>query len=309
MSPGDALDGILAAILTPFRPGSTDVDHGLLETQVDWLVEEARCDGLVVAGVETQEYQVLADGARLELVKRTIDAAAGRVPAIVGVSAPSTDRSLVLVDEVVEAGADVVLALAALKPWGGVPTEAEIIGQFTLLSEHSPVPLLVYNNPRFGVDLPAHTMVRLAELDNVGYFKETSRDIRKIGRLLVDIDAAGLARYFTTMEALLFTLQMGGPGAMMPPPAVLIARRLVEAFRAGDLRRAVELQRLFAHFPEDWMRLGLLPAMKAAMRAAGLDMGGPVPPWEALTDEEVQDMAILLRDELPNAAAVSGERG
>lgn len=309
MSGGEALEGILAAVLTPFRSASTEVDYGLLETQIDWLVDEARCDGLVVAGVETQEYQVLTEAERLELVKRTVDAAGGRAPTIVGVTTASVDRSLALIDEVIDLGADVVLALAALKPWGGVPTESEIIDQFTMLSEHSPVPLLVYNNPRFGVDVPVHTMLRLAELDNVKYFKETSRDIRKIGRLLVDIDAAGLARYFTTMEALLFTLQMGGPGAMMPPPAVLIASRLVEAFRTGDQRRAVELQQLFTHFPDDWMRLGLLPAMKAAMRAVGLDAGEPVRPWEALTDDEVRSMASLLRGELDLAEGVGEVSG
>lgn len=291
------LRGVLAAVLTPFRDGTEEVDYEALERQVDWTVA-AGCDGVVVAGVETQEYQVLDDAGRAELVRRTIEAIDGRVPAIVGVTSPSLRRSCSLVDSAVAAGADVVLAIAALKPWGGVPTEAEVMSQFETLSAHAPVPVLVYNNPRFGVDLPAQTMVRLAELDNVQYFKETSRDIRKIGRLLVDIDAAGLARYFTTMEALLFTLQMGGPGAMMPPPATLLARRLIDAFDAGDLARAVALQRIFTHFPDDWMRLGLLPAMKAAMRAAGVTVGDPVAPWQALSADEVQAIASTLREEM-----------
>ena len=41
---------------------------------------------------------------------------------------------------------------------------------------------------------------------------------------MVEIDRAGHARYFTTMQMLLATLQLGGSGATMPPPGSEIAR-------------------------------------------------------------------------------------
>ena len=68
--------------------------------------------------------------------------------------------------------------------------------------------------------------------------KESSRDLARVSRLIVEIDRAGHARYFTTMQMLLATLQLGGSGATMPPPAAEIARHIIDAFVAKDYERA-----------------------------------------------------------------------
>ena len=74
---------------------------------------------------------------------------------------------------------------------------------------------------------------------------------------------AGHARYFTPMQMLLATLQLGGSGATMPPPGSEIARAVIDAFVAKDYERAAEIQLQFALFPSKWMHRGLAPAMKA----------------------------------------------
>ncbi len=100
--------------------------------------------------------------------------------------------------------------------------------------------------------------------------KESSRDLARVSRLIVEIDRAGHARYFTTMQMLLATLQLGGSGATMPPPGSEIARAVIDAFMAKDYERAAEIQLQFALFPSKWMHRGLAPAMKAAMNLIGL---------------------------------------
>ena len=67
--------------------------------------------------------------------------------------------------------------------------------------------------------------VAIARIDKVRYIKESSRDLARVSRLIVEIDHAGHARYFTTMQMLLATLELGGSGATMPPPAAEIARQ------------------------------------------------------------------------------------
>ena len=114
-------------------------------------------------------------------------------------------------------------------------------------------------------------------------------------RLIVEIDRAGHARYFTTMQMLLITLQLGGSGATMPPPAAEIARHVIDAFMAKEYERAAELQLQFALFPARWMHRGLAPAMKAAMNLIGVPAGEPHPPYARLSGEETAAMAALLR--------------
>src|SRR5262249_61060410 len=102
-------------------------------------------------------------------------------------------------------------------------------------------------------------------------------------------------RYFTTMQMLLATLELGGAGATMPPPAAEIARHVIDAFVARDYQRAAELQLQFALFPSKWMHRGLAPVMKAAMKLIGISAGDPYPPYAALADEEIAALAAVLR--------------
>jgi 4-hydroxy-tetrahydrodipicolinate synthase len=129
----------------------------------------------------------------------------------------------------------------------------------------------------------------------VQLIKESSRDLARVSRLIVEIDRAGHARYFTTMQMLLASLMLGGSGATMPPPGAEIARHVIDAFVAGDFARAAEVQLQFALFPSKWMHRGLAPVMKAAMNLIGVPAGDPYPPYAPLTREETAALAAFLR--------------
>jgi 4-hydroxy-tetrahydrodipicolinate synthase len=96
------------------------------------------------------------------------------------------------------------------------------------------------------------------------------------------------------MQMLLASLELGGSGATMPPPACEIARHITEAFGARDYEGAAALQLQFALFPSRWMHRGLAPTMKAAMKLIGVPVGDPYPPFAALTKEEYADLAAVL---------------
>ncbi len=135
----------------------------------------------------------------------------------------------------------------------------------------------------------------MAKLSCVHLIKESSRDLARVSRLIVEIDRAGHARYFTTMQMLLATLQLGGSGATMPPPGSEIARHVIDAYLAKDHERAAELQLQFALFPAKWMHRGLAPVMKAAMSLIGITVGEPYPPYAPLSREELTGMAAVLK--------------
>jgi 4-hydroxy-tetrahydrodipicolinate synthase len=287
----DGKRGIIVAVLTPFLDGTTDVDWGSLESQLE-LVGSPGVVAVSVVGVETQEFQVLDDDTRVAVVERAVRSSCG-VPVIAGVSSPSLPSACSLAARMADAGASGVLAIAGQKPWGAPPTSDEAVRWFTRIADASPLPVTLYNNPRLGVDLSPECMAQICAHDNVGCVKETSRDGQKLLRL-VDLDRRELAAVYTNMELLLPTLVLGGSGAMLPLPGLPMASRIANAFLSGDLPEAAEAQAFFAEFPARWMSLGLAPVMKAACALMGCTVGGPLTPYEPLAGDDLQSLKAYL---------------
>jgi 4-hydroxy-tetrahydrodipicolinate synthase len=232
---------------------------------------------------------------RKALIRHTIECVDQRVPVMVGISHPSFKTAIELAHFAAGLGAAVVQVLAPLRPFAGPPTQADLVGYFEAVARESSLPITLYLNPGPGADVSIADTIALAKLPSVELIKESSRDLARVSRLIVEIDRAGHARYFTTMQMLLATLELGGSGATMPPPACEIARHIIEAFVAKDHERAATLQLQFALFPSKWMHRGLAPVMKAAMKLIGVPVGDPYPPYGALSDDEIKAMAAVLR--------------
>jgi 4-hydroxy-tetrahydrodipicolinate synthase len=250
---------------------------------------------VVAAGVETQEYTYLSLEKRKALIQHTIESVDGRVPVMVGISHPSFKTAVELAHLAQKLGAAAVQLLAPMRPFAGPPTQADLIAYFEAVARETDLPITLYLNPGPGADVSIADTIALAKLPSVQLIKESSRDLARVSRLIVEIDHAGHARYFTTMQMLLASIQLGGSGATMPPPASEIARGVIDAFAAGDHARAAALQLQFALFPSRWMHRGLAPAMKAAMDLIGIPVGEPYPPYVGLSRDERAAMAALLK--------------
>ena len=70
---------------------------------------------------------------------------------------------------------------------------------------------------------------------------------------------------------------------------------MIDAFVAGDYRRAAEIQLQFALFPSKWMHRGLTAAMKTAMRLIGMPVGDLYPPYVSLDADETRALASYLK--------------
>ena len=289
-----AVPGLIVAPLTPFT-ADLEVDEPALRREIDYVVRDCGATMVVAAGVETQEYTYLSLEQRKGLIRRTIEGVDRRVPVMVGISHPSFKTSVELAHFAESLGAAAVQLLAPLRPFAGPPTQADLIAYFEAVARETRLPITLYLNPGPGADVSIADTIALARLPSVQLIKESSRDLARVSRLIVEIDRAGHARYFTTMQMLLATLQLGGSGATMPPPGSEIARHVIDAFVAGDHERAAALQLQFALFPSKWMHRGLAPVMKAAMNLIGVPVGDPYPPYGSLTAEETSALAAVLR--------------
>jgi 4-hydroxy-tetrahydrodipicolinate synthase len=286
--------GLIVAPLTPFT-ADLKVDDAGLARQIDYIIKDCRATMVAAAAVETQEYTYLSLSERKDLIRRTIELVDKRVPVMVGISHASFKTAIELAHDAERWGAAVVQLLAPLRPFAGPPTQSDLIAYFEAIGRETKLPITLYLNPGPGADVSIPDTIALAKLPQVQLIKESSRDLARVSRLIVEIDRAGHARYFTTMQMLLATLQLGGSGATMPPPGCEMARAVIDAFMSKDYERAAEIQLQFALFPSRWMHRGLAPAMKAAMNLIGIPVGEPYPPYSPLSRDEMTALAATLK--------------
>jgi 4-hydroxy-tetrahydrodipicolinate synthase len=285
--------GLLVPPLTPFT-ADLQVDYRALRGGVDYVVQRCHPAMVIAAGVEAQEYHYLSMEQRKELIQHTLEYVDGRVPTAVGISHPSFKIAIELAHYAEKLGASAVQLLAPLRPFGGEPTQTELLAYFKAIGRETSLPLVLYLNPGPGADVSIETTIELARLDRVQYVKESSRNLSRVARLITEIEHAGLAQYYTTMQMLLITLQLGGAGVTLPPPAAELAYKVVQAYEAGKLDEAIRLQAQFSLYPARWMRHGLAPVMKASMNLMGIAVGDPYPPFEPLRGAALEELAAYL---------------
>jgi 4-hydroxy-tetrahydrodipicolinate synthase len=283
--------GVIGAALTPFRDNAT-VNSDALGREVDFLAQH--CDAISVLGPEASEYRTLTEQQRVTTLAVGIEAADGQVPVIAGVSDQSPTTVLRLINQAAAAGASFGQLLIPRQPGGPPATLGDLVSYVKQVAEASDLPIILYHNPARGTDTNAEQMIELCSIDGVVGIKESSRDITKIGLLCQHIDEAGTARYYTTMQALLPTLDLGGSGAMMPPPATLIAARLVNNFDNNNHAEAVKWQRLFRSWPGSWRQFDLASIMKESMRALGFELGDPARPFSSVPSDKVIEIGAWM---------------
>ncbi len=285
-----------ATIVPPLTPFNAEgkVDYDQLKGMVDYVVEDCSASMVIAAGVEAQEYQYLPMDERKELIARTIEFTAGRRPVVVGISHPSFQVALELAEFATAKGADALQLLAPQRPTGGPPSTAELVSYFEAVTSRITLPLMLYVNAGPGADVSLPATIELSRIDGIAYIKESSRDMARVGRLIAEIEHAGHARYFTTMQMLLPSLMLGGTGCTLPPPAAKLGMAIIEAYKAKRFEEAARLQRQFSVFPNRWMANGLTAVMKAALTHLGVPAGDPYPPYKPLAGAERDALVAYL---------------
>jgi len=173
------LHGILSALVTPMTEAE-ELDCDTLARFVDYLIGEG-VHGLIPLG-STGEYYALSPEERDTVVKITIEAAAGRVPVVVGANAGSTREVIAYCRRAEALGADAVMLAA---PYYSLPTEDELFEHFRAVAESIELPIVLYNYPgRTGVDMPPALVARLAELDRIQYVKESSGEVARVAEII-----------------------------------------------------------------------------------------------------------------------------
>ena len=157
------------------------VDYKTLSSFVDYLVETGGVHGVIPLGSTGEFYALDAEERRL-VAQTTLDAVAGRVPVLVGTNAGSTRQAVRYSQQAQEQGAAGVMLAA---PYYSLPTYEGLWEHFRVIDSEIDIPIMLYNYPgRTGVDMTPDFIVRLAELKNVRYVKESTGDISRVSEII-----------------------------------------------------------------------------------------------------------------------------
>lgn len=233
--------GSIPALVTPFRDGKVDEDA--FAAFVDWQIVNGS-DALVPCGT-TGESATLSYEEHYRVIELCIEATAGRVPVIAGCGSNDTATAVRHMAFAAKAGADAALVVA---PYYNRPNQDGIFAHFEHLTQHSDLPIVIYNVPgRTVTDILPETMARLAALPTVIGVKDASGVIGRVTahRLICASDFIQLSGNDETALAYNAT---GGVGCISVTANVApkLCAEFQAAWAAGDLKLAREINdRLF----------------------------------------------------------------
>jgi 4-hydroxy-tetrahydrodipicolinate synthase len=173
------IKGSIVAIVTPMYPDG-GVDFDSLAALVDWHIAEGT-DAIVAVGT-TGESATLDIDEHIEVVRRVVKQAKGRVPVIAGTGANSTSEAIELTSAGKDAGANVALLVT---PYYNKPPQEGLFRHFKAIAEAVDIPIILYNVPgRTGCDMLPPTVKRLSEIRNIIGLKEAKGELSRIQELL-----------------------------------------------------------------------------------------------------------------------------
>lgn len=260
-------------MVTPLR-SRDELDVAGLEKLVEHILSGG-VSGLFILGT-TGEGPSLGYPLRRELVQRVCRQVKHRVPVLVGITDTAFVESVHLARHAADCDADAVVAAPPYYMPEGQPELQEWLDH---LMPELPLPLFLYNMP---------------PLTKVSYEMETVRHALNQPRIIGLKDSSGDLNYFKNAAALLRqrpdwslligpegklldALQLGGHGGVNGGANLFprIYVRVCEAFRAGDLAQAQQLQKQVQNIGDALYHIGKHPSaiikgIKCALACLGI---------------------------------------
>jgi len=176
--------GSIVALVTPML-GNGDVDYAQLEALIDFHVREGT-EGLVIAGT-TGESATLSPDEHCELLDRSYEIIAQRLPMIAGTGANSTAEAIDLTRCAKSCRAEAALLVT---PYYNKPTQKGLVLHHKAIAEAVDIPQLLYNVPgRTACDMQADTVAELAKVGNIVGIKEATGSMERLADIKRQVSA------------------------------------------------------------------------------------------------------------------------
>ena len=286
------LHGIFPPITTPFGEGK--VVHDKLASNVEkW--NRAGLKGYVVLG-SNGEYVYLSEEEKRAVVDTVVQAAADEMLIIAGTGCESTAETLRLTEDCAKLGAHAALVVTPYY-YAGRMKEAALIKHFSELADHSPIPILIYNVPKFThINMAAEFVARLSEHSNIIGIKDSSGNVVQLGEML-NLVAKDFNVMGGTAGVLFSALTIGCVGgvcalANVAPEACV---KIFDLVKTDDLDAARELQLKMIPVNQAVTAIYGVPGLKVAMDMLGYFGGDPRLPLLPSSEQERSEIKNILK--------------
>ncbi|MBO7707293.1 MAG: 4-hydroxy-tetrahydrodipicolinate synthase [Thermoguttaceae bacterium] len=282
--------GMSVAMTTPFKNGVVDFDR--LAEQVEFQIE-AGTTALVPVGT-TGESPTLSHDEHRQVIRAVVKAAAGRIKVMAGTGSNSTAEAIELTRFAEDAGADAALLVG---PYYNKPMQEGFYQHFKAVAESVGIPLCVYNIPgRTGKAIDTETIIRLAEIKNIGMVKEATGSMDNASKIIAATDLTVLSG---DDSLTLPFMSIGAEGAVsvignfIPREATALCTAMLE----GRLKEARTLHRRLFPLCRDMLSLATNPIpVKAALSLLGRDTGELRLPLTPLDEASMKKLTKSLTD-------------
>jgi 4-hydroxy-tetrahydrodipicolinate synthase len=223
--------------VTPFTDNG--IDFPALRAHVDWLIKSGV--HAVVACGTTGESPTLTHEEHNQVVAKTVETAAGRVPVLAGTGSNSTAEAIALSRHAQEVGAD---GLLLVSPYYNKPTQDGLYRHFIEVAESAGLPVILYNIPgRCAVNILPETLAKLAKHELIIGVKEATGDLNQMIRT---IELCGPDFLVTCGDdGLSLPLWAVGGQGVISVAANAIPAPLVSLWQEWDAGRALEARKAF----------------------------------------------------------------
>ena len=286
------LHGIFPPIATPFINGKVAYDQ-LASNVVKW--NRTGLKGFVVLG-SNGEYVYLSQEEKRTVVDTVVQSATKEMLVIAGTGCESTTETLRLTEDCARLGAHAALVVTP-HYYAGRMKEAALLKHFSELADHSPIPILLYNVPKFThINMAADFVARLSEHPNIVGLKDSSANVIQLQEIL-----NGVTKDFSVLvgtAGVLFSgLTIGCAGAIsalanVAPEACV---KIFDLVKAGDLDAARELQLKMISVNQAVTAIYGVPGLKSALDMCGYFGGDPRLPLLPSSQQERLEIKEILK--------------
>lgn len=290
------LHGIFPPIPTPFVGG--DVAYDKLAANIEkW--SKTGLKGLVVMG-SNGEYVYLSAEEKRKLVEKAVQLTPEHMLVIAGTGCESTKETIELTRDCADRGAHAALVVSP-HYYGGRMNEAAMLAYFTAVADQSPIPILLYNVPKFThINMTFRLVAQLSGHPNIVGIKDSTGNVIQLGEFANSVDA-DFNLLVGTAGALFGGLALGCVGGVLAL-ANVAPQNCVEIYqlvKEGNFEAAKKLQLKMIPVNQAVTATYGVPGLKAAMDMLGYFGGDPRPPLLPSSEKEKSEIRdILIEAEL-----------
>lgn len=284
---------LITAMVTPFDQEG-NIDWETTEKLVERLIVEEESDSIVVAGT-TGESPTLTHDEKLQLFSFVVKKSAGRAKVIAGTGSNNTRDSIQLSQEAEQCGVDGLLLVV---PYYNKPSQEGLYLHYKAIAESVQLPIMLYNvEGRTGVNLSAHTTLRLAKIPNI----VATKDCANTEQLTTIAASApeGFRIYSGDDSTALPAIAVGAYGVVSVAAHIVgkDIKRMINSYVSGHVAEAAKLhQELLPTFKGLFYCPHPTPnpvPVKHALSLTGLPVGSVRLPLAPISKEESEFIANL----------------